>query len=131
MKVITENKKVQNTEFIHIMSGLRFSREDSCDQKSGIEPRFCTTELICTGCSSETSSNTTCSVSTSLATLPFSFTPRFRYLDRQEKSKVTTKFIVSSAAIRGVKLDSGLFIKSAADYMKKLIKRLNQKHLRV
>lgn len=71
------NSKCHN---IHIISGLILRREVSCDQKSGIDPRFWTTELICMGNPSGTSSNTICSVSTSLATLPFSFTPRFKYL---------------------------------------------------
>ena len=68
---------------IHIISGLIFKREVSCDQNSGMEPRFWTTELICMGNPSGTSSKTICSVSTSLATLPFSFTPRFKYLNRE------------------------------------------------
>lgn len=69
-------------EHIHIISGLRFRREVSCDQKRGIEPRFWTTEHIWTGRPSGTSSNTICSVSTSLATLPLSFTPRLKYLNK-------------------------------------------------
>ena len=68
---------------IHLISGLIFKREVSCDQNSGMEPRFWTTELICKGNPSGTSSKTICSVSTSLATLPFSFTPRFKYLNRE------------------------------------------------
>jgi len=67
-------------EDIHIISGLRFRREVSCDQNRGIEPRFCTTEHIWTGRPSGTSSNTICSVSTSFATLPLSFNPRLKYL---------------------------------------------------
>lgn len=62
------------------MSGFIFSLEVSCDQKSGIEPRICTTELICAGHAWLTFSRTICSVSTSLATRPFSFTPRFKNL---------------------------------------------------
>lgn len=67
-------------KLIHIMSGLIFSREVSWDQNRGIEPRFCTTELICKEHPLGESSKTICSVSTSLATLPFSLTPRFKYL---------------------------------------------------
>jgi len=66
---------------IHIISGLIFSFEVSCDQKRGIEPRFWMIELIWMGKPSGTSSKTICSVSTSLATLPFSLTPRLKYLD--------------------------------------------------
>jgi hypothetical protein len=73
-------KRIKCAQIIHIMSGLRFNREVSWDQKRGIEPRFCTTELICIEHPSGASSKTNCSVSTSLATLPFSLTPRFRYL---------------------------------------------------
>ena len=72
-----------------MMSGFKFKREVSWDQKSGIEPLFWTTELICVGHPSGTSSNTICSVSTSFATLPFSFTPRFKYLcNRREIRKM-------------------------------------------
>lgn len=71
-----------------IISGLRFKREVSWDQKSGIDPRFCTTELICREHSCGESSNIICSVSTSLATCPFSFTPRFKYLDQKWKYNI-------------------------------------------
>ena len=63
-------------------------REVSWDQKRGIEPRICTTEVICVGHPAGALSITICSVSTSLATLPFSFTPRFKYL-HQQKAKQT------------------------------------------
>ena len=79
----TRDKKTETTvieKHIHIISGLIFKREVSCDQKRGIEPRFWTTELIRTGDPSAISSNTICSVSTSFATRPFSLTPRLRYL---------------------------------------------------
>lgn len=72
---------------LHIMSGLIFIHDVSWDQKSGIDPRTCTTELICIGYPSGTSSTTICSVSTSLATLPFSLTPRFKYLYDRRESK--------------------------------------------
>lgn len=78
-------KNRSETRDIHIISGLRFNREVSCDQKSGIDPRFWMTELICVGNPSGTSSNTICSVSTSLATRPSSFTPLFRYLHYAKK----------------------------------------------
>jgi len=63
-----------------MISGLIFRREVSCDQKRGIEPRFWMIELILMGRPSGTSSKTICSVSTSFATLPFSLTPRLKYL---------------------------------------------------
>uniref|UniRef100_A0A0A9E427 Uncharacterized protein n=1 Tax=Arundo donax TaxID=35708 RepID=A0A0A9E427_ARUDO len=62
------------------ISGLGLSREASCDQKRGIDPRICTTALILPLQEPASSSNTICSVSTSLATFPWSFTPLFRYL---------------------------------------------------
>jgi len=69
------------------MSGFILSHELSWDQKRGIEPRFCTTELIWEGIPPAVSSNTICSVSTSLATLPFSLTPRFKYLIKENDEK--------------------------------------------
>lgn len=66
---------------LRCISGLAFRREASCDQKSGIDPRTCTTELIRSYPGPDPVSSTTiCSVSTSLATRPLSFTPRFKYL---------------------------------------------------
>jgi hypothetical protein len=67
-------------EDIPIISGLIFRREVSCDQNRGIEPRFWMTELIGMGRPSGTSSKIIGSVSTSFATLPFSLTPRLKYL---------------------------------------------------
>lgn len=53
------------------------------DQIRGTEPRYCTTELIRIVRPSVASSDTICSVSTSLATLPLLFTPRFKYLHQK------------------------------------------------
>ena len=64
------------------MSGLGLSREASWDQKRGIDPRICTTALILPFNEPASSSNTICSVSTSLATFPWSFTPLFKYLQK-------------------------------------------------
>lgn len=64
------------------MSGLGLSREASCDQKRGMDPRICTMELILPFQEPASSSNTICSVSTSLATFPWSFTPLFKYLQK-------------------------------------------------
>jgi hypothetical protein len=61
------------------MSGFGLSLLVSCDQKSGIEPRFCTTLVIGQWPFPTDSSATSCSVSTSFATRPLSLTPRFKY----------------------------------------------------
>jgi hypothetical protein len=65
-------------QILHIILGLIFNFDVSCDQNRGIEPLFCTTELTSAG--PGTASHTICSVSTSFATRPFSFTPLFKYL---------------------------------------------------
>lgn len=64
------------------MSGFGLSRDISWDQNNGMEPRCCTTELICPvhGSIPTSSFETTCSVSTSFATRPLSLTPLFKYL---------------------------------------------------
>jgi hypothetical protein len=80
-----EEKKEICLHILHIMSGFIFSGEASWDQKRGIEPRIWTTELICIGDPSQASAKTICSVSTSLATLPLSLTPRFKYLHHKIK----------------------------------------------
>lgn len=61
-----------------MISGLGLNLEASCDQKRGIEPLICTTELIFPLHDPASSSRTICSVSTSLATRPWSLTPRFK-----------------------------------------------------
>ena len=68
-----------------MMSGLGLRRELSWDQKRGMEPRCCTTELTCPvpGPIPVSSFITNCSVSTSLATRPLSFTPLFKYPQRE------------------------------------------------
>lgn len=95
------------------MSGLRFRREVSCDQNRGIEPRFWTTELIRVGNPSGTSSNIICSVSTSFATLPLSFTPRFRYLYLKKKKIQGSK--VAKEEGNGVEEVPRLFKKKRAN----------------
>lgn len=73
-----------------MISGLGLNLEASWDQKRGIEPRICTTELILPLLSPASSSRISCSVSTSFATRPRSFTPLFRYLQYNVKM-VTAK----------------------------------------
>lgn len=68
---------------IHIISGLILNFEVCWDQKRGMDPLFCTTEVIAEEISPGISSDTICSISTSLATSPFSLTPRFRYLSQK------------------------------------------------
>lgn len=70
---------------LRIISGLGLNLEASCDQKRGIDPRICTTELILPLHDPASSSRTICSVSTSFATLPQSFTPLFKYLQQINK----------------------------------------------
>lgn len=70
----------KKTLYLPIISGLGLSRPASCDQKRGIDPRICTTALILPFQEPASSSKTICSVSTSLATFPWSFTPLFKYL---------------------------------------------------
>lgn len=66
---------------LQTISGLGLNLEASWDQNRGIEPRICTTELILPLHDPASSSRTICSISTSLATLPQSFTPLFKYLN--------------------------------------------------
>lgn len=70
---------------LQTISGLGLNLEASWDQNRGIEPRICTTELILPLHDPASSSRTICSVSTSLATLPQSFTPLFKYLIIQQR----------------------------------------------
>lgn len=78
-----------NNLYLHMISGLGLSRDISWDQKRGMEPRCCTTELICPVPRPIPVSSfiTNCSVSTSFATRPLSFTPLFKYLQIMRKWK--------------------------------------------
>lgn len=76
-------KDLQNAR---IMSGFGLRRDASCDQKRGIDPRIWTTEDTSHRDIPDSSFVMICSVSTSFATLPLSFTPLLRYLDPHVKA---------------------------------------------
>lgn len=73
---------------LHKISGLIGHFVVSWDQKRGMDPLRCTIDVISHGISSCVSSNTICSISTSLATLPSSLTPRLKNLYPKYESEL-------------------------------------------